>query len=92
MTAYGKAVFDHASALGVILGTEVSIHHLACECYVLHAPVPDPAAWEAAEAGLYVARLGVPFLAHTSPRAADSYLRAAVHKAGCRGGVFARQP
>lgn len=81
---YGDAVFGHASALSAVLGTEVSIRRLECECCWLHAPVPDPAAGEAAEAGLYVARLEVPFLAHAGTGVDGSYLRVAIHRPGCR--------
>ncbi|MEV7213585.1 hypothetical protein AB0O31_10900 [Kitasatospora cineracea] len=83
--SYGGTVFGHAAALGVILGVEVSIRQLVeCGCYWLHAPVPDPATREAVEAGLYVARLGVPFVARAGSAVGRSYLRVVVHRAGCR--------
>lgn len=82
--SYGETVFGHASALATILGVDVSIRQLGCECYWLHAPVPDPAAWEAAEAGLYVAQMKTPFRARARSAAGGSYLRVAVHRAACR--------
>ncbi|RPE32230.1 hypothetical protein EDD38_0477 [Kitasatospora cineracea] len=82
--SYGEAVFDHASALGTILGVEVPIRQLGCGCYWLRADVPDPATQEAMEAGLYVARLGVPFIAHASATAGRSHLQVAIHRAACR--------
>ncbi|MFE2352193.1 hypothetical protein [Kitasatospora cineracea] len=83
MTAkYGETVFGHAGVLGTVLGTEVSIRRLEeCECYWLHAPVPDPASGEAVVAGRYIAGLQVPFRA--SARTSGSYLRVAIHETGC---------
>jgi hypothetical protein len=82
---YGEAVFGHADVLSTLLGSEVSIRQLGCGCYWLHAPVPDPASYEAVEAAAHLNRIPVPYLAHRG--ASGSHLRAAIHRDTCRDPV-----